>query len=80
MVLESGVTQKDLNEFLEEATLMKDFDHPNVLNLIGVVLKEGRPFVLLPLMEHGDLRNYLLNPSNVSIIPYKHDKHDKHVT
>ena len=64
--LDVGMTMDDLLEFLEEATLMKDFQHENVLHLVGVVLQEGKPYVLLPLMENGDLRHFLLNPNNVS--------------
>ncbi|KAK2167282.1 hypothetical protein LSH36_30g06009 [Paralvinella palmiformis] len=63
-IKDSGVNAKDLLEFLEEATLMKDFHHDNVLYLVGVVLQEGKPYVLLPLMENGDLRQFLLNPAN----------------
>ena len=57
---------KELSEFLEEATIMKDFKHPNVLSLYGVVISQNRPHVLLPFMAHGDLRGYVSNPRNVS--------------
>lgn len=45
--------------FLEEATIMNDFDHKNVLSLIAVVLENDIPYVVLPLMENGDLRGYV---------------------
>ena len=38
---------------------MKDFDHPNVLSLYGVVILQNKPHVLLPFMEHGDLQGYV---------------------
>lgn len=38
---------------------MKDFNHPNVLNLIGVSLINNSPSLLLPLMTYGDLRDFV---------------------
>lgn len=40
---------------------MKDFDHPNILGLVGVSFDEtaGLPLVLLPFMANGDLRHFL---------------------
>ncbi|CAN8178674.1 unnamed protein product, partial [Coccothraustes coccothraustes] len=59
----------ELEDFLSEAACMKEFDHPNVMKLIGVCLQpwggssEGpppAPIVLLPFMAHGDLHSFLL--------------------
>lgn len=51
----------DGGEFLKEALVMKDFDHTNVLTLIGVCLdgEEGLPNVIIPFMANGDLHSYL---------------------
>ena len=40
---------------------MKDFDHPNVLSVLGVGFNpdSGLPFVVLPFMINGDLKTYL---------------------
>lgn len=39
---------------------MKDFDHPNVMSLIGICFNEkGSPMVILPFMSHGDLLTYI---------------------
>lgn len=47
---------------------MKDFEHPNVLSLIGVVVsEEGLPMFVIPYMERGDLKHLLKNNSMVSI-------------
>lgn len=46
---------------------MIDFEHNNVLSLHGVVIMQNKPFVLLPLMDLGDLRGYVTKPSNVRI-------------
>jgi serine/threonine protein kinase len=49
--------------FLREAIIMKDFDHANVLRIIGVTIEaDGSPMVILPFMANGDLRQYILNP------------------
>ena len=45
---------------------MQDFSHENVLSLLAVVMDEGRPYVVLPFMEYGDLKSYVSDPSRVS--------------
>ena len=39
---------------------MLDFDHPNVLKLLGVCFDNELPLIILPYMANGDLKNYLL--------------------
>ncbi|XP_074872589.1 tyrosine-protein kinase receptor UFO isoform X2 [Carettochelys insculpta] len=59
-------TRSEMEDFLNEAVCMKDFDHPNVMKLLGVCLQstesEGypSPVVILPFMKHGDLHSFLL--------------------
>ena len=39
---------------------MVKFDHPNVLNLIGVCLDGGpAPFIIMPFMANGSLLAYI---------------------
>ena len=64
----SHFSLKEVGGFLEEAVMMKDFNHRNVLSLIGIVMKDSRPLVVLPYMEHGDLKSYIKDPSKVSHI------------
>ncbi|KAM9777689.1 tyrosine-protein kinase receptor TYRO3 [Neosynchiropus ocellatus] len=66
-VLKSDVTSSgDIEQCLKEAAYMKDFHHPNVIQLIGVSLhrRPGQrlpvPMVVLPFMKHGDLHTFLL--------------------
>lgn len=55
----------DVQGFLDEALIMKDFDHENILSLIGICLgKDHMPLVVLPYMAHGDLLSYLRNVNN----------------
>ncbi|XP_033928004.1 tyrosine-protein kinase receptor UFO-like [Melopsittacus undulatus] len=59
-------SRAQLEQFLSEAACMKEFEHPNVMGLIGVCLQpwgEGSlpaPIVVLPFMAHGDLHSFLL--------------------
>ena len=49
-----------IEEMLKECTKMKEFNHPNVLKLIGVCLDGGpAPFIITPFMENGSLLSYL---------------------
>ncbi|KAK7910284.1 hypothetical protein WMY93_014968 [Mugilogobius chulae] len=59
-------THEDLHEFLREAEIMKNFNHDNVVRLLGVTLQREEvssvpvPLVILPYMKHGDLRRFLI--------------------
>ena len=50
----------DNRAFLEEGLMMRDFEHENVLALIGVTVdSNGMPMVITPFMLYGDLRSYI---------------------
>ncbi|KAM7172144.1 tyrosine-protein kinase Mer isoform 2-T2 [Macrochelys suwanniensis] len=58
-------SQREIEEFLSEAACMKDFDHPNVIKLLGVCIEPSsrqipKPMVVLPFMKYGDLHSFLL--------------------
>ncbi|XP_051935551.1 tyrosine-protein kinase Mer isoform X2 [Hippocampus zosterae] len=58
-------SQREIEEFLNEAACMKDFHHPNVIRLLGVCLEMSaghfpKPMVILPFMKYGDLHTFLL--------------------
>uniref|UniRef100_A0A665WM20 receptor protein-tyrosine kinase n=1 Tax=Echeneis naucrates TaxID=173247 RepID=A0A665WM20_ECHNA len=58
-------SQREIEEFLNEAACMKDFNHPNVIRLLGVCLEVSsghfpKPMVILPFMKYGDLHSFLL--------------------
>ena len=39
---------------------MKQFNHPNVMNLIGVCMDAGpAPYIVMPFMANGSLLSYL---------------------
>ncbi|KAM8858798.1 tyrosine-protein kinase Mer isoform 2-T2 [Spinachia spinachia] len=58
-------SQREIEEFLNEAACMKDFNHLNVMKLLGVCMDVGaerfpKPMVILPYVQHGDLHSFLL--------------------
>ncbi|XP_072188163.1 tyrosine-protein kinase Mer isoform X1 [Excalfactoria chinensis] len=58
-------SHREIEEFLSEAACMKDFDHPNVIKLLGVCIELSsqqipKPMVVLPFMKYGDLHSFLL--------------------
>ncbi|XP_065919834.1 tyrosine-protein kinase receptor UFO-like isoform X2 [Dysidea avara] len=48
-------------EFVKECIVAKQFDHPNVLGLIGVsiIQSESLPLMILPYMHNGDVKSFL---------------------
>ena len=68
-------SHNEINEFLSESAIMKDFHHPHVLGLVGVVFDtpDGVPYLVLPFMEFGNLKIFLkskrIEGSNNSELP-----------
>lgn len=57
--------EADGQAFLEEALIMKDFHHMNVLPLIGLSIEEGGGLmVIIPYMKYGDLLSYIRDERN----------------
>ena len=49
-----------MDELIKECVKMIEFDHPNILKLIGVCLDGGpAPFIIMPFMENGSVLSYL---------------------
>ncbi|OQR76145.1 hepatocyte growth factor receptor-like, partial [Tropilaelaps mercedesae] len=66
-----GYTTNDANVFLKEALRMKDFNHPNVLCLIGVSFDNNNstdPMIIVPYMANGDLLAYIRNQDNTPTV------------
>lgn len=51
--------QSDRLEFLKEAAIMAQFDHPYVLGLLAVVIDKEPNMILTELMGNGALLSYL---------------------
>ena len=55
-------SDEEVDELMEESLQMKLFQHPNVMNLLGVCLDAGpAPYLILPYMANGNLLSYLKN-------------------
>ncbi|KAK2861707.1 hypothetical protein Q5P01_001240 [Channa striata] len=57
--LKSGYTEKQRRDFLSEASIMGQFDHPNVIHLEGVVTKSSPVMIITEYMENGSLDSFL---------------------
>lgn len=57
--LKKGATDNEKEEFLKEALLMSNFKHRHILSLLGVCLQNDPQFLILELMDGGDLLTYL---------------------
>jgi proto-oncogene tyrosine-protein kinase ROS len=57
--LRKGATEQEKGEFLKEAQLMSNFKHAHILQLLGVCLDNDPNFIIMELMEGGDLLSHL---------------------
>ncbi|XP_076171634.1 insulin receptor [Ptiloglossa arizonensis] len=62
-------SQREKNEFLNEASVMKNFSTYHIIKLLGVVSIENPPFVVMELMENGDLKTYLRRIRDTHLVP-----------
>ena len=52
-------TEQDELDFLMEALIMGNFDHPNIVSLKGVCFTQAPRFILLEFMAGGELKQFL---------------------
>uniref|UniRef100_A0A8C2E713 Ephrin type-A receptor 7 n=1 Tax=Cyprinus carpio TaxID=7962 RepID=A0A8C2E713_CYPCA len=57
--LKVGYTEKQRRDFLCEASIMGQFDHPNVVHLEGVVTRGKPVMIVIEYMENGSLDAFL---------------------
>ena len=75
----AGFVDKDVvQDLLKECSKMKEFDHPNVLNLRGVCLDGGpAPYIIMPFMTNGSLLSHLReNRQSLIVDPCSPDNED----
>ncbi|ELK32836.1 Ephrin type-A receptor 6, partial [Myotis davidii] len=65
--LKGGHVDRQRRDFLREASIMGQFDHPNIIRLEGVVTKSRPVMIVVEYMENGSLDSFLR-------------KHDGHFT
>ncbi|KAK2588363.1 hypothetical protein KPH14_004377 [Odynerus spinipes] len=61
--------EREKNEFLNEASVMKNFSTFHIIRLLGVVSIGNPPFVIMELMENGDLKTYLRRIRDTHFVP-----------
>ena len=56
-------TLEQIRDFMSESAIMLDFDHPNILKLLGVCFdtNDQLPVIILPYMANGDLKSFLIS-------------------
>ncbi|XP_063703914.1 proto-oncogene tyrosine-protein kinase ROS isoform X2 [Culicoides brevitarsis] len=57
--LRKGASEQEKMEFLQEAQLMSNFKHEHILKLIGVCFDFDSLYIIMELMQGGDLLSYL---------------------
>ncbi|XP_030060109.1 ephrin type-A receptor 3 isoform X2 [Microcaecilia unicolor] len=57
--LKAGYSEKQRRDFLSEASIMGQFDHPNIIRLEGVVTKSKPVMIVTEYMENGSLDSFL---------------------
>ncbi|MGH0170112.1 UNVERIFIED_CONTAM: hypothetical protein FKN15_058529 [Acipenser sinensis] len=62
--LKAGYTENQRRDFLSEASIMGQFEHPNIIRLEGVVTRSKPVMIVTEYMENGSLDSFL----RVSII------------
>jgi len=59
---------EDMTQFLEEAMRMRSFCHEHVLTMLGLVTEGDKPLVVLPWMDKGDLKTFLMDENETFTI------------
>ena len=59
--LKEGSNSDARDNFIQEAVVVNQFDHPNILKLLGVCFDQEPYFITFEYMELGDLNRYLRN-------------------
>ena len=56
-----------LSDFLEEAAIMKEMKHPNLVQLLGVCTREPPFYIVTEFMSRGNLLDYLRNSNRMEV-------------
>ncbi|XP_034937678.1 tyrosine-protein kinase transmembrane receptor Ror isoform X2 [Chelonus insularis] len=71
--LKENATPKTQSDFKREVDLMTDLRHPNIICLLGVILKGEPMCMLFEYMTEGDLHEFLINHSPRSDAPINNE-------
>lgn len=68
-------TQDEIHSILQESLKIKQFNHPNILSLIGVCIDAGpAPYIVMPYMAEGSLLTYLRKNQHELVLPDESDE------
>ncbi len=86
-ILKSHLSQREQQQFLTEARVLAQLRHPNIVEVLDFGIAEGSPYLVMPYLEHGSLRQYykkghiysfeniLLHVKQISLaLQYAHEK------
>ncbi|CAG2162204.1 unnamed protein product, partial [Oppiella nova] len=77
--LKENATTKTQQDFRREAELMSDLQHPNIVCLLGVCIREEPMSMLFEYMSKGDLHEYLICHSPRSDVTTRSDDNSQHI-
>ena len=61
--------QKTAADMVKESLKMEGFEHPHVLNIIGVCMDAGpAPYIIMPFIENGSLLDYIKREKNKLVV------------
>jgi serine/threonine protein kinase len=58
-VLRNEPTEREMKDFMREAAMVAQFQHPNVIALVGVCTAGSPAMLVMQYCEHGSLRSFL---------------------
>lgn len=67
--IQETASEREKNEFLNEASVMKNFSTFHIIRLLGVVSMGTPPLVIMELMHNGDLKTYLRKIRDTQNVP-----------
>jgi len=76
LVLISGYFgREEIRNMMDESVKMKRFNHPNIINLIGVCVDAGpAPYIVMPFMDNGSLLSFLKKNRSELMLPVTVDE------
>ena len=64
------LNQNRVVDMIKESVKMHSFEHPHVLNIIGVCVDAGSsPFIVMPFMVNGSLLTYIRKEKKNLVVP-----------
>ena len=59
--MKRGSSQETAEDFRKKMEIEMEFDHPNVVRLLGICTRDEPLYLIVELTKHGDLKEYIRN-------------------